>query len=97
LGYFNNQRAGSKASQGIEFFLSKAGKRYMKPFLTMALLAILSVSAQAHGSQEYAPDSYYRILAPTWAIDTSTKTKFKLPIGCIIHVLYFGTSRRYLN
>jgi hypothetical protein len=86
-------------SRSVEGILSRVprddrgAEYYMKSFPILALLVILSVSAQAHGSQGYAPDSYCRILAPTWAIETSTKTKFKLPIGCVIHVLYFETSK----
>ena len=58
---------------------------------SLVLLGAFAIHyAQAHGSQGYAPDSYYRITnATTEATDLSTNSKIKLPVGCIIHVLWF--------
>ena len=55
------------------------------------LLAAFAIHhAQAHGSQGYAPDAYYRITdATTEETDLSTNSKIRLPVGCIIHVLWF--------
>lgn len=55
------------------------------------LTAFVIPYAQAHGSQGYAPDSYYRITDTTSeATDLSTNSKIKLPVGSIIHVLWFN-------
>ena len=61
-----------------------------KTLLTLMAVASLTIAAFSHGSQGYAPDSYYRIATATTAINLSTNQKVQLPIGEIIHVLWFG-------
>jgi hypothetical protein len=49
---------------------------------SLVLLAAFTIHAQAHGSQGYAPDSYYRITNDTTqATDLSTNSKIRLPVG----------------
>jgi hypothetical protein len=82
----------AQATLDREIIIAVAQLQNMKKtiLLLTALVSLTMASAQAHGSFGYAPDTYYRITnATTEATDLSTNSKIKLPVGCIIHVLWY--------
>jgi hypothetical protein len=71
------------------------GMRRLLITLTAALglITLTLVTATAHGSEGYAPDEYWQVKNPVEFTDLSSNRKAMLPVGTILHVLWYKTPR----
>jgi|SRR5271157_2296044 len=76
-------------------------KRMKRLLITLtaavSLIALTLVTATAHGSEGYAPDEYWQVKNPVEFTDLSSNRKAILPVGTILHVLWYKNAKSEEN